>query len=136
MTNEQLKVLEDKLWDAANALRAYGGLKAADYAVPVLGIIFLKFVNNKYQRFEQQILESYQQKKGTRAEETMQQVALSICGIYLPDNARYPYLLQLPAQESMAAALRDAMKDIEKYQDESFADVLPTSAYFEIEKKV
>jgi len=43
MTNQQLKELEDKLWDAANALRAYGGLKASDYAVPVLGVkSFLK----------------------------------------------------------------------------------------------
>lgn len=47
MTNEQLKELEDKLWDSANALRAYGGLKASDYAVPVLGLIFLKFAENK-----------------------------------------------------------------------------------------
>jgi len=25
MTNDQLKDLQDKLWDAANSLRAYGG---------------------------------------------------------------------------------------------------------------
>ena len=43
MTNEQLKKLEKDLWDSANSLRAYGGLKAADYAVPVLGLIFLRF---------------------------------------------------------------------------------------------
>lgn len=40
MTNKELKELENKLWDAANSLRAYGGLKASDYAVPVLGLIF------------------------------------------------------------------------------------------------
>lgn len=28
MTNEQLKKLEKDLWDSANSLRAYGGLKA------------------------------------------------------------------------------------------------------------
>ncbi len=38
ITNEQLKKLEKDLWDAANSLRAYGGIKAADYAVPVLGL--------------------------------------------------------------------------------------------------
>ena len=48
MTNEQLKKLEDDLWASANSLRAYGGLKAADYAVPVLGLIFLRFADNKY----------------------------------------------------------------------------------------
>ena len=44
MTNNQLKELEDKLWGAANALRAYGGLKASNYTVPVLGLNFLKFI--------------------------------------------------------------------------------------------
>lgn len=53
MTNKQLKELEDNLWDSANSLRAYGGIKAADYAVPVLGLIFLKFAENKYRRHEQ-----------------------------------------------------------------------------------
>lgn len=38
MTNEQLKKLENDLWASANSLRAYGGIKAADYAVPVLGL--------------------------------------------------------------------------------------------------
>lgn len=52
MTNQQLKVLEDKLWESANALRAYGGIKAADYQVPVLGLIFLKFADNKYRQHE------------------------------------------------------------------------------------
>ena len=68
MTNEQLKELEDKLWDSANSLRAYGGIKAADYAVPVLGLIFLKFADNKYSLAEPQILETYKKDKGTRIE--------------------------------------------------------------------
>jgi len=59
MTNKQLKQLENNLWDSANALRAYGGLKAADYAMPVLGLIFLKFAENKYSLFESQIIDEY-----------------------------------------------------------------------------
>ncbi|MEP0133363.1 MAG: class I SAM-dependent DNA methyltransferase [Eudoraea sp.] len=134
MTHQQLKQLEANLWDSANALRAYGGLKAADYAVPVLGLIFLKFAENKYSQHEPEILETYQKERGTRMERTIQQVALSKCGFYLPDNARYDYLLQL-AGDKRAEALRDAMKGIEKYQDAKFQDVLPTEAYFDIEKK-
>jgi len=59
---------------------------------------------------------------------------LANCGFYLPDNARYDYLLNL-AGNKRAEALRDAMKGIEKYQDAKFQDVLPTEAYFEIQKK-
>ena len=48
MTKKQLKELEDNLWASANALRAYGGWKASDYALPVLELIFLRFADNKY----------------------------------------------------------------------------------------
>ncbi|WP_127136844.1 type I restriction-modification system subunit M [Flagellimonas oceanensis] len=134
MTNEELKDLENKLWDSANALRAHGGLKASDYAVPVLGLIFLKFAENKYSQHEPAILEEYQKNKGTRMEQTIQKIALAKCGFYLPDNARYDHLLKLKGNKR-AEALRDAMKGIEQYQDAKFQDVLPTDAYFDIEKK-
>ena len=134
MNHDQLKQLEDKLWDSANAMRAHGGLKASDYAVPVLGLIFLKFAENKYSQHEPKILETYQKEKGTRMERTIQEIALATCGFYLPDNARYDYLLKLSGNKK-AKALREAMKGIEKYQDAKFQDVLPTEAYFDIEKK-
>ncbi|SIQ92946.1 type I restriction-modification system subunit M [Maribacter ulvicola] len=134
MTNDQLKDLENKLWDSANAMRAHGGLKASDYAVPVLGLIFLKFAENKYSQHEPEILKEYQKDKGTRMERTMQEIALAKCGFYLPDDARYDYLLNLKGNKR-AEALRDAMKGIENYQDAKFQDVLPTEAYFDIEKK-
>jgi len=134
MTNEELKDLENKLWDSANALRAHGGIKASDYAVPVLGLIFLKFAENKYSQHEPAILEEYQKNKGTRMEQTIQKIALAKCGFYLPDNARYDHLLKLKGNKR-AEALRDAMKGIEQYQDAKFQDVLPTDAYFDIEKK-
>jgi type I restriction enzyme M protein len=135
MTNEQLKKLEKDLWDSANSLRAYGGLKAADYAVPVLGLIFLRFAENKYSHFEPEILKEYEAEKGTRLERPIHSIALSKCGFYLPDFARYDYLLSLPGDESLAKKLREAMEGIEEYQDDKFKDVLPKEAYFDIEKK-
>jgi type I restriction enzyme M protein len=135
MTNEQLKKLEKDLWDSANSLRAYGGLKAADYAVPVLGLIFLRFAENKYSHYEPVILKEYKAEKGTRLERSIDAIALSKCGFYLPDFARYDYLLTLPGDESLAKKLREAMEGIEKYQDDKFKDVLPKEAYFDIEKK-
>ena len=135
MTNEQLKELEDKLWDSANSLRAYGGIKAADYAVPVLGLIFLKFADNKYSQHETAILEEYNKAKGTRMERSIQDIALAACGFYLPEDARFKYLLNLPGKESTAKALQRAMEGIEKFQDAKFQDVLPKDAYYEIEKK-
>ena len=135
MTNQQLKELEDKLWDSANSLRAYGGLKASDYAVPVLGLIFLKFAENKYSQFEAEIKAEYEKGKGTRMERSIEEIALEKCGFYLPDEARFDYLLNLPGDQSMAKALWEAMEGIEKYQDAKFHDVLTREDYFNIEKK-
>ena len=135
MTNEQLKKLEDDLWGSANSLRAYGGLKAADYAVPVLGLIFLRFADNKYSHYETEIDAEYLADKGTRMERSIESIALTKCGFYLPAHARYDYLLNLPGEVSLAKALREAMEGIEEFQDEKFKDVLPKEAYFDIEKK-
>jgi type I restriction enzyme M protein len=135
MTNDQLKKLEDNLWASANSLRAYGGIKAADYAVPVLGLIFLRFADNKYSHFEAEILKEHEADKGTRLERPIESIALAKCGFYLPDYARYDYLLKLPGDQSLAKALRKAMEGIEVHQDEKFKNVLPKEAYFEIEKK-
>jgi type I restriction enzyme M protein len=135
MTNEQLKKLEKDLWDSANSLRAYGGLKAADYAVPVLGLIFLRFAENKYSHYEPEILKEFEAEKGTRLERPIHSIALAKCGFYLPDFARYDYLLALSGDESLAKKLREAMEGIEKYQDDKFKDVLPKETYFDIEKK-
>ncbi|MFA0961022.1 N-6 DNA methylase [Roseivirga sp. BDSF3-8] len=135
MTNEELKQLEDKLWDAANRLRASGGIKASDYAVPVLGIIFLRFADNRYREHEEEIETLYEQSKNSRARRNREDIAIAKCGFYLPPQSRYDHLLQLRDKESMAEALREAIKGIEQYQDESFRDLVPHEAYFAIEKK-
>lgn len=48
MTRDQLKKLEANLWSAADNLHANSDLKASEYSTPVLGLIFLKFADNKY----------------------------------------------------------------------------------------
>jgi type I restriction enzyme M protein len=43
-----LKQLEDRLWDAADQLRANSNLTAAQYSQPVLGLIFLRFADTRF----------------------------------------------------------------------------------------
>lgn len=134
MTTQELKQLEDNLWASANRLRATGGIKSADYAVPVLGIIFLRFADNKYSHFEDEINKTYQKNKDTRAEESIEKIAIKICGFYLSSRARYDYILNLPTNQSLATAIKEAMEDIESSQDNQYKDILPKDAYFDIEK--
>ena len=131
MTKEQLKQLEKDLWAAADNLRANSDLKASEYSTPVLGLIFLKFADNNYRRHEEAIISEYQKLKGTRREKKLSDIAIEKCGFYLPDHARYDYLLNLPESKDIAKALKEAMKDIEKYKPE-LEGVLPKDEYFKL----
>ena len=43
------------LWETADELRANSHLKAAEYAIPVLGLIFLKFADSRFTRMESEL---------------------------------------------------------------------------------
>ena len=40
--------LEKRLWDAADQFRANSGLKSQEYSAPVLGLIFLRFAEVRF----------------------------------------------------------------------------------------
>ena len=42
------ETLEDRLWAAADQLRANSGLTSAQYSQPVLGLIFLRFAEVRF----------------------------------------------------------------------------------------
>jgi type I restriction enzyme M protein len=131
MDKEQLKQLEKDLWAAADNLRANSDLKASEYSTPVLGLIFLKFADNKYRQFENEIIKKHAKLKGTRREKKLSNIAIEKCGFYLPDHARYDYLLHLPEENDIAQAIKKAMEAIEEYKPE-LAGVLPQDEYFRL----
>lgn len=128
MNRDQLKQLENDLWSAADKLRANSDLKASEYSTPVLGLIFLKFADNKYRQHEAAIKQEYQKLKGTRRERSEQDIAIEKCGFYLKPHARYDYLLNLPDKENIAKAIRAAMASIENTKPELLG-VLPQEEY-------
>lgn len=95
MNKAQLKKIEAHLWRAADSLRANSDLKASEYSTPVLGLIFLKFADNKYRQFESAIRAEYQKLKGSRRKKQLSDIAIEQCGFYLPDHARYGHLLKI-----------------------------------------
>lgn len=128
MTRDQLKKLEKDLWSAADKLRANSDLKASEYSTPVLGLIFLKFADNKYRQHEAAIEQEYKRHKGKRTERSLEEIAIEKCGFYLDAKARYDYLLNLPEKENIAKAIRAAMASIEKTKPELLG-VLPQEEY-------
>ncbi|MEA3342977.1 MAG: class I SAM-dependent DNA methyltransferase, partial [archaeon] len=111
---------EKRLWDVANKLRANSKLSAAEYSTPVLGLIFLRYADfkftNKQKELENQNVSSRRQigKIDYQAEGVM----------YLPDKARYSYLLNLPEDSDIGKAINDAMDVIEE-ENPDLKGVLP-----------
>jgi len=78
-----------------------------------LGLICLKFADNKYRQHEDAILAEYSKLKGTRRERTLQDIAVEKCGFALGPFARYDYLLNLSEKKDIPKAIRAAMAGIE-----------------------
>jgi type I restriction enzyme M protein len=114
MDYQELKLLEDDLWEAADQLRANSKLTASEYAMPVLGLIFLRHATTRFNALQPAI----EQAVSPRATGTLrqQQIKLGFQGkaaIYLPEVARYDVLAALPAGPKLGEAIRDAMIAIE-----------------------
>ena len=131
MTNKQIKNLKDRLWEGADQLRANSGLKSTEYATPILGLIFLRFAESKYTKYEAEINAEFEKNKGSRAERAIHEIAVEKCGYYLPDKAKFDYLLNQPESVDLAKLTKEAMELIEKYTAE-LADTLPKDIYYSV----
>ena len=131
MAKKDAVSLEEQLWSAADKLRADSGLKASQYATPVLGLIFLRFVSIKYDRYKAEIEAEYKQSQGGRNAKNIEDIALAKVGYYLPDNAHFDYLLSLPESDNIPKAIKEAMESIERYKPELVGS-LPKDEYMEL----
>lgn len=131
---EELKQLEEKLWAAADKLRTESGLKSTQYSTPVLGLIFLRFASNKYDKFKDEIELEFVASQNTRNPKTREEIALSKVGFYLPEESRFDYLLSLSEQEDIPRKIKEAMEGIERYKPELIGS-LPKEEYFNLEPK-
>ncbi len=133
MTNQELKKLNKNLWSAATKMRADSDLKLNEIDTPLLGLIFLKFADNKYTLVEDDIETELKAQEGSRRQRPVHEIAIEKCGFYLPRKARYNYLLNLPEEEDIAKAIKEAMDEIESYKPE-LKDVLPQDEYFALSR--
>lgn len=58
--------LEKRLWDAADDLRANSKLKSSEYAMPVLGLIFLRYADYKFAQAEQELSKQRTRRRASR----------------------------------------------------------------------
>lgn len=113
--------IEKGLWESADQLRANSSLSAADYSVPVLGLIFLRYADQKFIEMERE-LEGQSEGRRRRGIGKSDFQARGV--MYLSEAARFSNLLNLPEGSNVGMAVNDAMRAVEA-ENEELKEVLP-----------
>ena len=108
-----------RLWETADELRANSHLKAAEYSIPVLGLIFLKFADSRFTSLEGELKD-----KSTGRREIGKTDYQARGVLYLPEQARFNQLLLLKESDNLGKAINDAMAAIED-ENPQLKSVLP-----------
>ena len=106
--------LENELWEAADQLRANSRLTAAEYSMPVLGLIFLRHADNRFQAYLPEIEADIPPQVPAAQRETL--IKLGFQGkaaIYLPEAARFDRIASLPQGAKVGEVIDRAMDVIE-----------------------
>lgn len=119
MINEKITAnigFEKKIWDAACVLR--GNMDASEYKSVVLGLIFLKYISDRFD-------EKYEQLKaeGDGFEEDIDEYTSE--GIFfVPQGARWRDIAAKAHTPEIGVVIDDAMRSIEK-ENKRLKDILP-----------
>lgn len=118
-----IRKLETELWEAADLLRADSKVTSQEYCMPVLGLIFLRYAYSRFKYVEAEILKDRPMRRGrvlpVEADDFKTKSA-----IFLPEEARYDYLLNLPDNADVGQAINRAMELIEA-QSTQLKGILP-----------
>lgn len=134
-----IRKLESELWESADLLRAESKLTSNQYCMPVLGLIFLRYAYSRYKMVEAEILKG-RPSRGGRVMPVEASDFAAKSALYLPKEAQYDYLLNLPddiasaglinkdghKMNSLGEVVNNAMQLIED-QSEQLVGVLPKS---------
>lgn len=82
---------ERRLWEAADQFRANSELKSSEYAVPVLGLIFLRYADYRFTQAEQEL-----EGKGSGRRKIGKEDYQAKGVMYLPPKARFSHLAATP----------------------------------------
>ena len=119
MAQNHIGELEKRLWAVADELRANSDLKASEYSAPVLGLIFLRYADYRFTKQEKLLSDKSTSRR--KVNKTDYQAA----GVmYLPDEARFSSLLNLPEGADIGKAINEAMKAVER-ENEDLKGILP-----------
>ena len=100
--SEKIKQLQDNLWAAAEQLRANSSLKLNEISEPVLGLIFLKFADVRFEKVKQEIeSERNKNQQSSRVRPVTADDYKSKGVLYIPQKATFSFLVNLPENEDI-----------------------------------
>lgn len=115
------KSIEETLWESANKLR--GAVEPSEYKHVVLGLIFLKFANDKFDERRKELVAEGKDKYLDMVEfYTMKNV------FYLPEISRWDYLIKNAKQSDIAIKIDTALFTVEK-NNPALKGALPDNYY-------
>lgn len=137
MDNQSIKKLEAELWESADLLRSGSKLTSNQYCMPVLGLIFLRYAYSRFKLVAAEILKN-RPSRGGRVLPVEASDFAAKSALFLPKEAQYDYLVNLPENISAAnltnqagqpmmslgEAVNNAMQLVEE-QSEQLSGVLP-----------
>ncbi len=132
-----IRKLEAELWESADLLRAGSKLTSNQYCMPVLGLIFLRYAYSRFKMVEAEILKN-RPSRGGRVMPVEASDFAAKSALFLPKEAQYDYLVNLPSNissaglmnkdghvmNSLGEAVNNAMALVEE-QSEQLVGVLP-----------
>ena len=132
-----IRKLEAELWESADLLRQGSKLTSNQYCMPVLGLIFLRYAFGRFKLVEAEIQKNRPVRNGRMLPVEPSDFAEK-SALYLPPEARYDYLVNLPTDiasaqlknqsghvmTSLGEVVNNAMELVET-QSEQLKGVLP-----------
>ena len=107
---------EKQIWDAACVLR--GNIDASEYKSVVLGLIFLKYISDRFDEKYRQLVE-----EGDGFEEDVDEY-ISEGIFFVPETARWSVIASKAHTPEIGTVIDDAMRAIEK-ENKRLKDILP-----------
>ncbi|MCY4163616.1 MAG: class I SAM-dependent DNA methyltransferase [bacterium] len=110
--------LQRRLWKTADKMREDSDLKSSEYASPVLGLIFLRYADQRFTHAAE-TMGSGSARRTIGADDYQAAGAL-----YLPNESRFDALLNLPESADVGQAVNKAMVGVEAHNPD-LQGVLP-----------
>ena len=119
---------EKQIWDAACVLR--GNMDASEYKSVVLGLIFLKYISDRFEaKYNELVVE------GDGFEEDIDEYTSENI-FFVPEDARWRVISAAAHTPEIGKVIDDAMRSIEK-ENKKLKDILPKNfARPELDKRL